>query len=74
MFKDKLQLSVLVNDIFDTSSYSRLASVVNGIETVYAQNYSARFARISLSYTFGNNKIKGKQRGFGNDEERNRSN
>ncbi|MBG6129384.1 hypothetical protein IWQ47_001313 [Aquimarina sp. EL_43] len=74
MFKDKLQLSVLVNDILDTSSYSRLASVVNGIETVYAQNYSPRFARISLSYTFGNNKIKGKQRGFGNDEERNRSN
>ncbi len=74
MFKNKLQLSVAINDILDKASLSRLASVVNNVETVYAQNYSTRFARFSLSYTFGNNKIKNKQRGFGNDEERNRSN
>ncbi len=74
IFKNKLQLSLAVNDIFDKASYSRLASVVNGIETVYAQNYSTRFARFSVSYNFGNSKIKNKQRGFGNDEERNRSN
>ncbi len=74
MFKNKLQLSLAVNDIFDKASFSRLASVVNTIETVYSQNYSTRFARLSISYNFGNNKIKSKRRGFGNDEERNRSN
>ncbi len=74
MFKDKLQLSLALNDIFDKANDGKLTSIVNNVETVYAQNYSTRFARISISYSFGNSKIKNKQRNFGNDEERRRSN
>ncbi|WP_271784305.1 TonB-dependent receptor domain-containing protein [Aquimarina algiphila] len=74
MFKDKLQLSLVLNDIFDKANDGKLTSIVNNVETVYAQNYSTRFARISISYSFGNSKIKNKQRNFGNDEERRRSN
>ncbi len=74
MFKDKLQLSLAVNDIFDKANDGKLISIVNGVKTAYAQNYSTRFVRISISYSFGNSKIKNKQRNFGNDEERRRSN
>ncbi|PKV51449.1 outer membrane receptor protein involved in Fe transport [Aquimarina sp. MAR_2010_214] len=74
MFKDKVQLSLAVNDIFDKANDGKLISIVNDVKTAYAQNYSTRFARISISYSFGNSKIKNEQRNFGNDEERNRSN
>lgn len=46
----------------------------NGIETNFRNNNFTRGFRLSLSYRFGNNDLKSKDRNFGNDEERNRMN
>jgi len=73
-FNKSLQASVFVKDIFNTSSLNNLASTVNGVRQVYGQNRNNRFIRVSLSYSFGNQKVNVKERGFGNDEERRRTN
>lgn len=69
-----LQVSLFAKDIFNTSSLNNLASTVNGVRQVYGQNRNNRFIRLSLSYSFGNQKVKVKERGFGNEEERRRTN
>ncbi|WP_347216990.1 TonB-dependent receptor [Chryseobacterium sp.] len=46
----------------------------NGIETNFRNNNYTRGFRLSLSYRFGNNDLKSKERNFGNEEERNRMN
>ncbi|WP_293312459.1 TonB-dependent receptor domain-containing protein [Pedobacter sp. UBA5917] len=74
LLNNKLQLALLANDIFNTSYLKNYTSVVNGIKQVYSQNNSNRYFRVSLTYSFGNNKISVKERGFGNDEERKRTN
>lgn len=68
------QVSLLVKDIFNTSSLNNLTSTVNDVKQVYGQNENNRFIRLSASYSFGNKKIKEKRRSFGNEEERRRSN
>ncbi len=73
-FKNNFKLSVFANDVFNTSAVNNLESVVDGVRQVYGQNYSTRNLVLSLSYSFGNNKIKINERNFGNDEERGRSN
>lgn len=45
-----------------------------GIETNFRNNNYTRGFRLSLSYRFGNNDLKSKDRTFGNEEERNRMN
>ncbi|WP_235294433.1 outer membrane beta-barrel family protein [Portibacter lacus] len=70
----KWNLSISANDILDSASYDYLASVVNGVKTVYSQNYSSRNLRVTLSYNFGNKKINVGQRDGGNEEEKRRSN
>lgn len=74
MLKDKMQLSLLVNDVFNNAYLKNYTSSVNGIKQVYSENNSSRFFRITLSYSFGNTKVNVKQRDFGNDEEQKRSN
>lgn len=74
ILKKKLQLSVLVNDVFNTAYLKDYTSVVNGIKQVYGQNNSSRFFRFSLAYSFGNDKVNVKQRSLGNEEERRRTN
>lgn len=73
-FKNNMKLSIFANDIFNTSALNNLTSVVDGVTQVFGQNDSNRNVRISLSYSFGNKKIKVKDRNFGNDDERRRSN
>jgi len=73
-FKNNIKLSVFANDIFNTSALNNFTSIVDGVEQVYGQNDSNRNVRISLSYSFGNKKIKVRDRKFGNDDERRRSN
>ncbi|CAL2081618.1 outer membrane beta-barrel protein [Tenacibaculum sp. 190524A02b] len=67
------KMSFLANDIFDTSSLNNYESIVNGVKQTYRANSSTRNFRISVSYNFGNQKIKNKEREFGNNEERNRA-
>ncbi|WP_298316572.1 TonB-dependent receptor [uncultured Aquimarina sp.] len=71
---NNLQVSLVFNDIFDTASLRNLSSEINGVQTIYGQNYSSRNVRFSLSYSFGNKKVNVKNRGFGSDDERNRAN
>lgn len=73
MLKDKMQLTLLVNDIFNTAYLKNYASIVNGIEQVYNENNSSRFFRLSLTYSFGNSKVNVKERNFGNEDEKRRS-
>lgn len=74
MIKDKLQLSLLANDVFNTAYLKNYTSIVNGVKQVYSENNSSRFVRLSLTYNFGNTKINVKGRSFGNEEERKRTN
>lgn len=71
---NRLNLNIHLNDIFNTASYDYLASEVNGVRSVYSQNYSSRHLRATVSYSFGNKKIRVSERAFGNEEERRRSN
>jgi hypothetical protein len=73
LLNNKLQLSMLCNDVFNTAYLKDYTSVVNGIKQVYQENNSSRFFRLSLTYQFGNNKINVKQRSFGNEEESKRA-
>jgi len=73
IIKDKLQLGLLANDVFNTAYLKNYTSVVNGIRQVYSENNSSRFFRFSLTYNFGNNKINVKQREFGSMEEKKRT-
>ncbi|MBB5638949.1 hypothetical protein HDE68_004887 [Pedobacter cryoconitis] len=74
LLKDKLQLSLLVNDVFNNAYLKDYTSVVNAVRQVYSQNNSSRFFRFSLTYSFGNDQISIKQRSPGNEEERKRTN
>ena len=73
-FKNNLKLSMLFSDVLNTGSLRDYNSTVNGIEQSYSQNASSRNFRVSLSYNFGNKKVKVKNRRFGNDDEQRRSN
>lgn len=73
LLKNKLQLSLLINDIFETAYLKDYNSMVNGIRQEYSQNNSSRYFRLSLSYQFGNDKINIRKRSGGNDEERKRT-
>ncbi|ARV15948.1 TonB-dependent receptor domain-containing protein [Polaribacter sp. SA4-12] len=73
-FKNNIKLSMLFSDVLNTGSLRDYNSTVNNIEQSYSQNRSSRSFRISLSYDFGNKKVNVKDRRFGNDDERRRSN
>jgi hypothetical protein len=69
-----LQVSILIKDVFNTSSLNNLESTVNDVRQVYGQNDNNRIVRLSASYSFGNKKLNKKRRNFGNEEERQRAN
>ena len=73
-FKNNIKMSFLFSDVLNTASLNNYVSTVNGVEQNYRQNESSRNFRISLSYDFGNKKVTVKNRNFGNDDERRRSN
>ncbi|MEO8253046.1 MAG: outer membrane beta-barrel family protein [Flavobacterium sp.] len=68
-----LQITFLANDVFNTSYLKNDVSIVNNVKQVYSQNESNRFARLSVVYNFGNNKINVKERAFGNQDEKKRA-
>jgi iron complex outermembrane receptor protein len=71
---NRMHLSLLLNDVFNTAYLKDYTSTVNGIKQVYSENNSSRFVRFSLTYDVGNNQLKSSQRDFGNDDERKRTN
>jgi outer membrane receptor protein involved in Fe transport len=73
-FKNNIKMSLQFNDVFNTASLKDYISNVNGIAQNYRQNESSRNLRVSISYGFGNKKVNVKNRNFGNNDERRRSN
>lgn len=73
VLKDDLKIVLLFTDIFNKSYLNNNRSVVNGVEQVGNFNYSNRFARLSLLYSFGSKKVKADNKKFGNEEEQRRS-
>ncbi|SHL04152.1 Outer membrane receptor proteins, mostly Fe transport [Flavobacterium chilense] len=68
-----LNLTAGFYDVFNTSR-SKIFSEVNGIKQNFINYPSNRYFRLSLAYNFGNKKISTKERNFGNEDERRRSN
>lgn len=68
----KLNCTVAVNDIFKRKA-TNVNTKTNGINQNYYNYFDTRSVKISLNYSFGNKKIKVKQRNSGNKEEQNRA-
>ena len=72
-FNKKMMLSIAFNDILKTNRSKFKTKVQDEIQT-YNNYYDYRKLRISLSYKFGNKKIRSKSKKFSNEEERRRVN
>ncbi|WP_109852085.1 outer membrane beta-barrel family protein [Aquimarina sp. AU58] len=68
----KLNCTVAVNDILKRKATS-VNTKTNGIDQTYYNYFDTRSVKIGLNYSFGNKKIKVKQRNSGNEEEQNRA-
>ncbi len=67
-----LQTSINVYDVFRTSNPDIITNYSNGVSriaNIYSDN---RYFKVSVSYRFGNKKIRGRKRRVGNKEEKNR--
>lgn len=74
LFFDKdLSLTLTAEDLLN-GQRALIEYRSNDIITNSKSYDDTRFFRISLSYKFGNNNLKSKERDFGNEEERNRAN
>ena len=72
-FKKKLSLGLTWRDVLN-GQRPVISYYSNGIKTT-AQGYDdSRSLRVSISYKFGNDNLKSKERNFGNEEEQNRAN
>lgn len=72
MLDKNLQISIIANDILKTQK-PVYTSYSNGIKTMYRNYYDTQFFTLSLSYKFGNQKLKVSKHNFGNQEEKNRT-
>lgn len=68
----KLNCTVAVNDILKRKATS-VNTKTNGIDQTYYNYFDTRSFKISLNYSFGNKKIKVKQRNSGNEIEQKRA-
>ncbi|MEG2101302.1 MAG: hypothetical protein RRY99_07320, partial [Flavobacterium sp.] len=68
-----LSITFLAEDVLNAQK-PLITYTSNGIKTNIKSYGDTRGFRISLSYKFGNQNIKSKQRDFGNEDERNRIN
>ncbi|CAM1357437.1 TonB-dependent receptor domain-containing protein [Tenacibaculum halocynthiae] len=68
----KLNCTLAINDILKQRATS-VNTKTNGINQTYYNYFDTQSVRISLNYSFGNKKIKVKQRSSGNSEEQNRA-
>ena len=75
MFSKKVQFGINFLDIFNTSPRKSI-NTVNGIRSTHLGFgvFRGRGFRFSLSYNFGNDKIRVRNRKSGNDEEQRRTN
>ncbi|MDR2222048.1 MAG: TonB-dependent receptor [Flavobacteriaceae bacterium] len=71
LLNKKLNLSLYVNDIFNTAT-QHVSTTTNGVYQNYKMNYDNRYVNFGLSYTFGNSKVKVSKHQGGNTEEQDR--
>lgn len=71
LFKKDMRVSLQANDILNTSP-RKTTSITNNIEQTQITFPSNRNFRLTLSYSFGNKKVRVRERGFGNEEEKGR--
>ncbi|MBS9774079.1 MAG: TonB-dependent receptor [Tenacibaculum sp.] len=69
----KLQVTAKVNDVFKSSNPDVITHT-NGVKQIYNNYYDNHYFTLGVSYKFGNNKIRVKERRLGNKEELNRAN
>ena len=72
-FNDQLNVKISGNDLFFTSGW-RGESEFNGLRSVGRGNWDSRRVGISLSYNFGNQKVKSRERKSGLEDEAGRVN
>lgn len=72
MLDKKLNCTLAVNDIFRRRATS-VNTNTNNIDQTYYNYFDTRSFKIGLNYSFGNKKIKVKQRNSGNEDEQNRA-
>ncbi|MCB0705337.1 MAG: TonB-dependent receptor [Saprospiraceae bacterium] len=65
---DQLNVRVSANDIFFTSGWSGVSSF-NGLESIGSGNWDSRRVSLSISYNFGNQKVKSRRRNTGIEDE-----
>ncbi|RBW63150.1 TonB-dependent receptor [Tenacibaculum sp. E3R01] len=68
----KLNCTLAINDILKLRATS-VNTKTNGINQTYYNYFDTQSVKISLNYSFGNKKIKVRQRSSGNSEEQNRA-
>ncbi|WP_430411534.1 TonB-dependent receptor domain-containing protein [Kordia sp.] len=68
----KLNCTLALNDILRRKATS-VNTKTNGIDQTYYNYFDTRSVKVSLNYSFGNKKIKVKQRNSGNEAEQNRA-
>lgn len=71
--KKNLSISLTGHDLLNAQK-PLISYYSNGIKNTMKNYNDSRTFRIALSYKFGNQKVKSKERNFGNEEERNRAN
>ncbi|WP_343914391.1 TonB-dependent receptor domain-containing protein [Aquimarina litoralis] len=72
LMKKTLNASLGVYDVLNTSPRLQ-TSFINDIKQTYIRFPSNRYFRMSLSYNFGNKKVRVRQRSFGNEDEKRRA-
>lgn len=71
MLDKKLNLSLYVNDIFNTSAIT-VYTKTNNVNQKFYNYYGQRYVNIGVSYSFGNSKIKVRDHQGGNSDEKDR--
>ncbi|WP_299315160.1 TonB-dependent receptor [uncultured Aquimarina sp.] len=72
LMEKSLNASLGVYDVLNTSPRQQ-TSFINDIKQTYIRFPSNRYFRMSLTYNFGNKKIRVRQRHFGNEDEKRRA-
>ncbi|QEM13088.1 TonB-dependent receptor domain-containing protein [Mucilaginibacter rubeus] len=71
VFKKKVDVSFVMNDVF-RSSASAVTTVVNGVRQKYTNFQINRYALVGISYRFGNSLTKAEKQDTGNQDEKGR--
>ena len=72
LLNNKLKLTLTIRDIFDDATPYKIG-YSGEMKQIYHVNFDSRQFQFGLSYNFGNNKVRVRQKEFSNQEEQDRS-